>query len=149
MRCPVCGFEDSKVINSRPAEDGFSIRRRRECLSCAHRFTTYERNEEQPIIVIKSDGSSEAFDREKLMRGLLIACAKRPINPHTIEQVISSIENELHTMNGSEVKSKTLGDMVLARLANLDDVAYIRFMSVYKDFKNVEEFSEALQQLRS
>ena len=112
MRCPICSYEESKVVDSRSAEDGNAIRRRRECLKCKYRFTTYERLGEHPVIVIKSDGSSEAFDRQKLMRGLLIA--------------------------------KDLGDLVLSRLAKLDDVAYIRFASVYKDFKNIEEFSRAL-----
>ena len=149
MRCPACDNEDSKVVNSRPAEEGQAIRRRRECLKCGHRFTTYERIEDQPIIVIKSDGSSEAFDRQKLMRGLLRACAKRPINPHTIDGLISSIVNELRAHNKNQISSQELGDLVLERLATLDDVAYIRFMSVYKDFKSVDEFAAALQNLRS
>ena len=127
MRCPSCGYPESKVVDSRSADEGASIRRRRECLECGTRFTTYERLAENPILVIKADGSSEVFNREKLMRGLLIACAKRPITP--------------------EIKSKDLGDMALARLAKLDDVAYIRFASVYKDFQSVEEFSSALGEL--
>ena len=122
MRCPSCGYPESKVVDSRSADEGASIRRRRECLECGTRFTTYERLAENPILVIKADGSSEVFNREKLMRGLLIACAKRPITPD-------------------------LGDMALARLAKLDDVAYIRFASVYKDFQSVEEFSSALGEL--
>lgn len=144
MRCPSCGFAESKVVDSRSAEEGCSIRRRRECLDCGHRFTTYERLGENAIIVVKSDGSSEAFNREKLMRGLLIACAKRHITPEQMDRLISSIESELRTSHHGEVKSKDLGDMVLMRLAHLDDVAYIRFASVYKDFKSVEEFSRAL-----
>ena len=122
-------------------------RRRRECLQCGTRFTTYERLAENPILVIKADGSSEVFNREKLMRGLLIACAKRPITPEKIDGLITSIESELRSSQRNEIKSRDLGDLVLARLATLDDVAYIRFASVYKDFQNVEEFSEALKEL--
>lgn len=147
MHCPACGYEDSKVVDSRSAEEGESIRRRRECLSCGHRFTTYERLGDHSIIVIKSDGSSEVFDRQKLMRGLLIACAKRPITPEQIENLIVSIETELRLSSRGEVRSKDLGDMVLARLSCLDDVAYIRFASVYKDFQSVEEFSQALKDI--
>ena len=144
MRCPSCEHEDSKIIDSRSAEDGMAIRRRRECLECGHRFTTYERLGERPVIVIKSDGSSEAFDREKLMRGLLIACAKRPVTHEQMDLLITDIETTLRLSSSGEVGSKDLGEMVLARLAHIDDVAYIRFASVYKDFKSVEEFSQAL-----
>ena len=147
MRCPSCGYLESKVVDSRAADDGASIRRRRECLACGARFTTYERLAENPILVIKTDGSSEVFDREKLMRGLLIACAKRPITPEKIDALIASIEAELRNAQRTEIKSKDLGDMVLARLAGLDEVAYIRFASVYKDFQSVEEFSRALGEL--
>ena len=148
MRCPACEEADTKVVDSRSSDDGESIRRRRECLRCGHRFTTYERLGERTIIVIKSDGSAEAFDQEKLMRGLLIACAKRPIAPDQIEGLVASIEAELRALPKGEVRSCDLGDMALARLAGLDDVAYIRFASVYKDFQNVEEFSRALKDLR-
>lgn len=144
MKCPSCEHEDSKVIDSRSAEDGMAIRRRRECLECGHRFTTYERLGERPIIVIKSDGSSEAFDREKLLRGLLIACAKRPVTHEQMDSLITDIENTLRSSSSGEIVSKDLGEMVLSRLAKIDDVAYIRFASVYKDFKSVEEFSQAL-----
>ncbi len=146
MKCPSCGFEESKVIDSRSAEEGQAIRRRRECIDCGFRFTTYERLGERPIIVIKSDGSSEAFDREKLMRSMLIACTKRPVNADKIDLIINDIESTLRSTNG-EVSSKQLGEMVLARLAHTDDVAYIRFASVYKDFKSVEEFSRALEDI--
>lgn len=148
MQCPACGFTESKVVDSRSAEEGTSIRRRRECLNCGHRFTTYERLGEHPIIVIKSDGSSEAFDRQKLLRGVLIACAKRPITPEQIDKLVTGIEAELRSMPKGEIRSKDLGDMTLHRLAHLDDVAYIRFASVYKDFKNVEEFAEALKEIK-
>ena len=119
MRCPSCGHPESKVVDSRSADDGYSIRRRRECLSCESRFTTYERTSENPLVIIKSDGSSEAYDREKLFRGLLIACAKRPVS----------------------------AEKILEKLSNLDEVAYIRFASVYKDFKTVDEFRDALKGL--
>ena len=139
MRCPSCGHPESKVVDSRSADDGYSIRRRRECLSCESRFTT--------LVIIKSDGSSEAYDREKLFRGLLIACAKRPVSAEKISQLIDSIEVELRNSSKQEISSKSLGDMALERLAKVDDVAYIRFASVYKDFKTVDEFRDALKGL--
>lgn len=148
MKCPSCDYDDSKVIDSRSAEDGLAIRRRRECLGCGHRFTTYERLGERPIIVIKSDGSSEAFDREKLLRGLLIACAKRPVTHEQMDAIITDIETTLRIGTSGEVVSKDLGEMVLSRLAHIDDVAYIRFASVYKDFQSVEEFAEALSDVK-
>lgn len=147
MRCPSCGHLESKVVDSRPSDDGGVIRRRRECLECGRRFTTYERAEENPLIVVKSDGSSEAYDRQKLMRGLLIACAKRPISPEQISSLINGIETDLRNSNQIEIRSKELGDMVMSRLAKLDDVAYVRFASVYKDFQNIEEFASALEEL--
>ena len=148
MLCPSCGYEESKVIDSRSSEDDTAIRRRRECLKCGHRFTTYERLIDNPLLVVKADGSSEAYDRSKLMRGLLIACAKRPISPAQIEGVVSEIENDLRTKAKNEVGSKELGAMVLQRLSSLDDVAYIRFASVYQDFQSVEEFERVLKELK-
>lgn len=148
MRCPSCGYLESKVIDSRPSEDGSSIRRRRECLQCNTRFTTYEKLIDNPLIVIKNDGSSEAYNRNKLMRGLLIACAKRPITPDMIDSLVDDIENELRSAPKNEVTSKELGDLVLVRLSKLDDVAYVRFASVYKDFQNIEEFYATLEELR-
>lgn len=148
MRCPSCGYLESKVIDSRPSEDGSSIRRRRECLQCNTRFTTYEKLIDNPLIVIKNDGSSEAYNRNKLMRGLLIACAKRPITPDMIDSLVDDIENELRSTPKNEVTSKELGDLVLVRLSRLDDVAYVRFASVYKDFQNIEEFYATLEELR-
>lgn len=145
MRCPTCGHLDSKVVDSRPSDDGTTIRRRRECLSCGRRFTTYERLGENPLIVLKSDGTSEVFNREKILRGLYIACAKRPVDHEQINDIVEDLELELRNYGYSEVESKVLGDMVLKRLRNLDEVAYIRFASVYKDFKSVEEFSKALE----
>lgn len=145
MRCSACGHLESKVVDSRPSEDGTSIRRRRECLSCGRRFTTYERLGDNPIVVIKSDGSSEAFNREKLFRGLLIACAKRPVSSEQISALIDDIEATLRSSSKREIGSKELGEMALERLKEIDDVAFIRFASVYKDFKNIEEFAQALE----
>lgn len=147
MRCPSCGYLESKVVDSRPSEDGASIRRRRECLSCGYRFTTYERAGDNPLVIIKSDGSSEAYDRNKLFRGLLIACAKRPISSDQISNLIDGIEFDLRNNFRNEISSRDLGDMALERLADLDEVAYIRFASVYKDFQNAEEFREALKRI--
>ena len=147
MRCPSCGHTDSKVVDSRPSEDGTSIRRRRECLKCNRRFTTYERLGENPLVVRKSDGTSEVYRRDKILRGLYIACAKRHITPDQINSVVDDLETELRNKNYTESQSKALGDMVLQRLRNLDEVAYIRFASVYKDFKNVDEFNQAIKGL--
>ena len=148
MRCPSCNNLESKVVDSRPTEDGSSIRRRRECLECGHRFTTHERLGDSPLIVIKSDGSSEAYDRNKLFRGLLIACAKRPVPSSTLEHLIDRIESDLRNRPNNEVKSTELGEMALSQLAEVDDVAYVRFASVYKDFQNIEEFAHALEEIK-
>lgn len=145
MRCPNCNYLDSKVVDSRPSDDGMTIRRRRECLSCGRRFTTYERLGESPLTVSKSDGSTEVYNRHKLFRGIVTACAKRPITSDQINALIDDIETELRASNTNQITSKRLGDMVLGRLASLDDVAYIRFMSVYKDFKSIDEFMKALE----
>ena len=147
MRCPSCGYSESKVVDSRPSDEFNSIRRRRECLKCGNRFTTYERLGDNPILVVKSDGSSEVFDREKLYRGISIACAKRAIPGERISSLITDIEQDLRNSSRNEIKSKDLGEMVLDRLRELDDVAYVRFASVYKDFKDIQEFREALQKL--
>lgn len=147
MRCPSCGYGESKVVDSRPADDGASIRRRRECLECGNRFTTYERLGDNPLVIIKSDNSSEAFSRDKLSRGILIACAKRPITPEQISDIIDNIEREVRSNPRNGITSKELGDLTLSYLADLDEVAYIRFASVYKDFQNIEEFSNALHNI--
>ena len=147
MRCPSCGYGESKVVDSRPADDGASIRRRRECLECGNRFTTYERLGDNPLVIIKSDNSSEAFSRDKLFRGILIACAKRPITPEQISDIIDNIERELRSNPRNEITSKELGDLTLSYLADLDEVGYIRFASVYKDFQNIQQFSNALHNI--
>lgn len=148
MRCPSCGYEESKVVDSRPSDDASFIRRRRECLSCHVRFTTYERLGENPLFVIKSDGSSEAFDRDKLIRGILIACAKRQVDPKDVSALVDDVENTLRRRYNNSISTKEIGSMVLERLAKIDDVAYIRFASVYKDFQSVEEFVAAIESMK-
>ena len=147
MNCPKCGHMDNKVIDSRSSEGNDAIRRRRQCLNCNTRFTTYERREEQPFVVVKRDGSREPFDYQKLRRGLLVAAAKRPINVEDIDSLINDIRDNLQGSFIFEVDSATLGDMVLVRLKELDFVAYVRFASVYKDFRTVEEFTGELAEL--
>lgn len=149
MRCPKCGCEESKVVDSRPAENNDSIRRRRECVKCGFRFTTYERREELPLVVLKHDGSKEPFDREKLMRGLVRATVKRDVPMEKLKDLIVSIESELRDKGVTEVRSSELGEMVLHRLLAIDKVAYVRFASVYRDFQDIEEFSNELRRLSS
>lgn len=148
MKCPRCGSDDSKVIESRDAADAAAIRRRRECCTCQARFTTYERIERPNLAVIKRSGEREFYDREKLMGGLMRACEKRPLNRLQLEDVITSIEREMHESNEAEVTSQRIGDMILDRLKELDPVAYIRFASVYKDFSDLESFERELQRLK-
>ncbi len=147
MRCPKCGCEESKVIDSRPSENNEAIRRRRECVRCATRFTTYERREETPLMVVKKDGAKETFDRQKVMNGLLRATVKRNIPVRTLNTLIDSIESELRDNGISEVSTQEVGSMVLKRLLTVDKVAYVRFASVYRDYKDVDEFSEELRGL--
>lgn len=147
MRCPRCGCEESKVVDSRPSENYDSIRRRRECISCGCRFTTYERREEMPLIVIKKDGHKEPFDRQKLMRGLLTATVKRDVPVESLNTLINDIETEFRDEGCLEVDSEKLGSMVLVHLAKLDKVAYVRFASVYRDFRDIDQFSEELRSL--
>lgn len=147
MRCPKCGCEESKVVDSRPSENNDAIRRRRECIQCGYRFTTYERREETPLTVLKKDGTKETFNRQKLMRGLVAATVKRNIPISNLDSLIDDMESELRDSGVSEVSSKEIGDMVLKRLVNLDKVAYVRFASVYRDFKDIDEFNEELRSL--
>ena len=147
MKCPFCGYTDSKVIDSRPAEDGTTIRRRRECLDCQKRFTTYEVIERMPLVVIKRDGSRQAFDKVKIINGLVRACEKRPVTMTQIETIAADIEQELRSRLESEVSSETIGEMVMQRLKNLDEVAYVRFASVYRSFKDINTFMEELTKL--
>ncbi|MCR8907451.1 MULTISPECIES: transcriptional regulator NrdR [Atopobiaceae] len=147
MRCPKCGCEESKVVDSRPSENNDAIRRRRECTRCGFRFTTYERCEELPLVVVKRDGRKEPFDRQKLMRGLVTATVKRDVPLSALSALIDDIESELRDGGVTEVSSVDLGGMVLKRLVSVDKVAYVRFASVYRDFKDVDEFSEELRSL--
>lgn len=147
MKCPFCGFADSKVIDSRPADDGTTIRRRRECLECQKRFTTYEVMERMPLVVIKRDGSRQSFDKIKLINGMVRACEKRPISMAEIDGIAADIEQELRGALESEVRSDRIGEMVMERLKNLDEVAYVRFASVYRSFKDINTFMEELTKL--
>ncbi|WP_298578902.1 transcriptional regulator NrdR [uncultured Olegusella sp.] len=147
MRCPKCGCEESKVVDSRPSESADAIRRRRECVGCGYRFTTYERREEVPLLVVKKDGTKETFDRQKLMRGLLAATVKRNISIETLDKLIGDIEADLRDQGQTEVLSRDLGRLVLVKLRDIDKVAYVRFASVYRDFKDVDEFYEELRSL--
>ena len=145
MKCPYCGYEDSKVIDSRPAED--RIRRRRECLKCEKRFTTFEAVEHAPIVVVKKDGARQEFDREKLFNSLLRACNKRPVSYETIEKAVDSIESTLLNELEREIPSSRIGELAMEKLRNIDDVAYVRFASVYRQFKDINTFMEELKSI--
>ncbi|HHU62326.1 MAG: transcriptional regulator NrdR [Bacillota bacterium] len=148
MRCPFCLHLDSKVLDSRQTEEGASIRRRRECMACQKRFTTYERLDEMPFLVVKKDGRREAFSRNKILSGMVRACEKRPISAETIEEIVSDIEREVRSGLEREVSSEYIGELVMDKLRELDDVAYVRFASVYRQFKDIDRFIEELQELR-
>ncbi|MBP5618310.1 MAG: transcriptional regulator NrdR [Clostridia bacterium] len=147
MKCPFCGYEESKVIDSRPTDEGERIRRRRECLSCQKRFTTYEIIESLPIIVIKKDRSREVFDRDKLLNGLLRASEKRPVTLDMLEHIVDEIEANLHNSLDREVSSVHIGELAMEKLREVDEVAYVRFASVYRQFKDIQTFMEELKAL--
>lgn len=147
MKCPFCGFEESKVIDSRPTDEGERIRRRRECLKCEKRFTTYEMIESLPIMVIKKDKSRQPFDREKLFNGIMRACEKRPVSTETVEMAIDDIELQIQNSLDREVPSDKIGELVMEKLRGIDEVAYIRFASVYRDFKDINSFLKELNTL--
>ena len=147
MRCLFCGHMESKVIDSRSTEEGNTIRRRRECLECGKRFTTYEKIETIPMIVVKKDGTREAFDRDKVLNGILRACEKRPVTLSDIEKLIDDIESKLYNMLEREVTSERVGEMVMERLQKLDDIAYVRFASVYRQFKDINSFMDELAKI--
>ena len=147
MKCPYCGYTESKVIDSRPTDEYERIRRRRECLQCQKRFTTYEIIESLPVIVVKKDRSREAFDRNKLLNGLLRACEKRPVSIDTLERAVDEIESNLQNSLDREVSSVTIGEMAMERLKNIDEVAYVRFSSVYRPFRDINTFMEELTKL--
>ena len=145
MKCPFCGFAESKVIDSRPAEEGSSIRRRRECLSCAKRFTTYETVESLPMVVIKKDGSRQTFDRSKVLRGIQRSCEKRPVPVADMERMATEIEQELQNNLEREISTELVGEMVMDKLKKADEVAYVRFASVYREFKDINSFLQELK----
>ena len=147
MKCPFCGYEESRVIDSRPTDEGERIRRRRECLNCQKRFTTYEVIESLPIIVIKKDKSREVFNREKLLNGLLRACEKRPVSLDTLEHIIDEIEAVIQNSLDREVTSVKIGELVMDKLRAVDEVAYVRFASVYRQFKDINTFKNELNKL--
>ncbi len=147
MKCPFCGYVESKVIDSRPTDESERIRRRRECISCGKRFTTYEIIESVPIIVVKKDKSRESFDREKLFNGMLRACEKRPVSIETIERAVTEIETELQNSLDREVTSVHIGELTMEKLKDIDEVAYVRFASVYRQFKDINTFMDELAKL--
>lgn len=149
MRCVFCGHDDSKVLDSRPVEEGRSIRRRRECLECGKRFTTYERVEELPLVVVKSDNRRELFDATKILNGMVKACDKRPVPMSVLESIVNDIERELSNSMEREVYSKKIGELVMDRLRSVDEVAYVRFASVYRNFEDVSTFIDEIRKLQS
>ncbi len=147
MKCPFCGNLDSRVVDSRPTDEGTSIRRRRECIGCTKRFTTYEKIEVLPLFIIKKDGRRESFDRNKIMTGLLKACEKRPIAIKDLDKLVQNIEKAIYNSLEQEITSVKIGQMVMERLKDLDEVAYVRFASVYRQFKDVNNFIDELEKI--
>ncbi|MEO0089068.1 MAG: transcriptional regulator NrdR [candidate division WOR-3 bacterium] len=148
MRCPNCNVDNDRVIDSRPVLNGEAIRRRRECLNCGQRFTTFEYIEQIPLMVIKSDGRREPYNREKLIKGIVLACRKRPISQEKIQEIVNLIEKEMIDNNQLEIESKYLGEKVLDYLKKIDEVAYVRFASVYKNFQNIDEFIREIKKIK-
>ena len=149
MKCPYCGYSESKVIDSRPADENASIRRRRECLSCSKRFTTYETVESLPMVVVKKDGSRQSFDKDKVLRGMIRACEKRPVPLAQLEEIAGEIEQDLQNSMEREISTETIGEKVMDRLRSVDQVAYVRFASVYRQFKDIDTFMAELNKLLS
>lgn len=147
MKCPFCEYEESKVIDSRPTDEGEAIRRRRECLSCGKRFTTYEKIENIPLMVVKKDGSRQMFDRVKLLNGIMRACEKRPVPTSDMERIVNDIETATQNFLEREISSQKIGEMVMERLQTIDEVAYVRFASVYRQFKDINTFVEEVNKL--
>lgn len=148
MKCPFCGYAMSKVLNSRPTEDNRSIRRRRQCETCERRFTTYEKIESMPIMVIKTNQTREPFERDKLLKGILRSCNKRPISLEQLEAMVAEIENQIYSYERKEITSSEIGEIAMAYLKQLDEVSYIRFASVYKKFKDIDEFIDELENIK-
>ncbi len=149
MKCPYCRADDTKVVDSRPSDDGESIKRRRACRVCKARFSTYENVEKMPIMVIKKDKSRQVFDKEKLLGGLIAACHKRPVTSAQLEFIVKDIESSIYRMTKTEIPSVTIGKMVMERLKNIDEVAYVRFASVYREFKDVDTFLAELEEMKA
>ncbi|WP_312096243.1 transcriptional regulator NrdR [Niallia sp. JL1B1071] len=147
MRCPTCQHNNTRVLDSRPVDEYKSIRRRRECEACGNRFTTFEKVEEIPLIVVKKEGTREEFSKDKILRGLIRACEKRPVALKQLEEITAEVEKELRSNVASEIKSETIGEMVMDRLAKIDEVAYVRFASVYRQFKDINVFIDELKEL--
>ncbi|WP_227936632.1 transcriptional regulator NrdR [Alkalihalobacillus deserti] len=147
MLCPACHHNGTRVLDSRPSHEGRSIRRRRECEECSHRFTTFEMVEEIPLIVVKKDGTRQIFSQDKILRGLIRACEKRPVSLETLEKIVNGVERELRGLGKNEVMSHDVGELVMERLADIDDVAYVRFASVYRQFKDINVFIKELTDL--
>ena len=147
MKCPSCQHNGTRVLDSRPVEEGRSIRRRRECEECLYRFTTFEKVEEMPLIVVKKEGIREEFSREKVLRGLIRACEKRPVALKQLEDIVMNVEKDLRNIGVAEVNSNTIGEMVMDRLATIDEIAYVRFASVYRQFKDINVFLDELKEL--
>lgn len=145
MKCPFCDYMESKVVDSRPTDEGSTIRRRRECVECKHRFTTYEKIEEIPLIVVKKDGNRESYDRSKMMHGIIRACEKRPVAFQQIEDMAKQIEKKLYNSMEKEIASNYIGELVMLGLRELDEVAYVRFASVYRQFKDINTFMDELK----
>ncbi len=147
MRCPYCDYYESKVIDSRPTDEGQAIRRRRECTKCSKRFTTYEKIEDIPLVVIKKDGNRQSYNRNKLLNGIIRACEKRPVSMKVIEDVVDEIEKSLFNSMEREITTDLIGEMVMNRLKNIDEVAYVRFASVYRQFKDLNTFMDELKKI--
>lgn len=147
MKCPYCEYLESKVVDSRPTDEGQAIRRRRECISCSKRFTTYEKIEEIPVIIVKKDGNRQSYDRNKLLNGILKSCEKRPVPMSVIEEIVDDIEKVLSNSLEKEITSVEVGELVMNKLKNIDEVAYVRFASVYRQFKDVNSFMEELTKI--
>jgi transcriptional repressor NrdR len=147
MKCPFCGHDEDRVIDSRPAEDGAAIRRRRECIGCGARFTTYEKIETLPLLVVKKDGTREPFNRDKLLSGLLKACEKRPVSNEQLMGLLTFVEGQVQNAVNREISSRDIGELVMKKLKEIDEVAYVRFASVYRQFKDVNSFLEELNEM--
>ena len=147
MKCPFCAYPESKVVDSRPSDEGSSIRRRRECLSCSKRFTTYETVEIVPVVVVKKDGRRQSFDRQKILSGMVRACEKRPVSADTLEDIVNRMEQDIQSSMEREIRSEAIGEMVMRYLRDLDQVAYVRFASVYREFQDIDSFLVELNKL--